>query len=210
MSHKQEIKYNIDINTWYQRGLHKRAIKYLLDTNLWYQIAGVDDRYIFYCDNNCAYEIPQATNIQVYYDMYIGDKKYEIYKKIVDIIINDLMKLDGPEQLPKPEYIKELALLLVFNLITSVQGKELLTKLIETKRSPFELAQELEMFIEQNEDELVSWIDQAIASNTKSVTEYKAGKTAAANSIIGGVMKLSKGKANPQKVRELIIEKLNA
>jgi aspartyl-tRNA(Asn)/glutamyl-tRNA(Gln) amidotransferase subunit B len=45
---------------------------------------------------------------------------------------------------------------------------------------------------------------QAIEASPKAVAEYRAGKSAAINSIKGQVMKLSQGKANPVLVGEVL------
>ena len=50
--------------------------------------------------------------------------------------------------------------------------------------------------------------DEAIATNPNPVADYKAGKVAALNSLKGQVMKLSKGKANPAQVNELLKKQL--
>jgi aspartyl-tRNA(Asn)/glutamyl-tRNA(Gln) amidotransferase subunit B len=50
--------------------------------------------------------------------------------------------------------------------------------------------------------------DQAIEASPKAVAEYKAGKLQAINSIKGQVMKLSKGKANPAVVDQILAKKL--
>jgi aspartyl-tRNA(Asn)/glutamyl-tRNA(Gln) amidotransferase subunit B len=52
-------------------------------------------------------------------------------------------------------------------------------------------------------------VDQAIAANPKAVADFKAGKTAAAKSLVGQVMKASGGKANPAMVDRLVQEKLS-
>jgi aspartyl-tRNA(Asn)/glutamyl-tRNA(Gln) amidotransferase subunit B len=52
--------------------------------------------------------------------------------------------------------------------------------------------------------------DEAIAANPNPVTDYRAGKVAALNSLKGQVMKLSKGKANPALVGEILERKLKA
>lgn len=51
-------------------------------------------------------------------------------------------------------------------------------------------------------------VDQVLASNQKSVEEYKAGKEKAFQSLVGQVMKASKGRANPAQVNEMLKEKL--
>ena len=55
---------------------------------------------------------------------------------------------------------------------------------------------------------LDAFINEAVAANPKSVADFKAGKEAALKFLIGQVMKLSKGKANPQVVTELLKSKL--
>ena len=52
------------------------------------------------------------------------------------------------------------------------------------------------------------FVDQAIATNPKSVADYRAGKQPAFEFLIGQVMRFSKGKANPQVARELLLKKL--
>jgi aspartyl-tRNA(Asn)/glutamyl-tRNA(Gln) amidotransferase subunit B len=52
--------------------------------------------------------------------------------------------------------------------------------------------------------------DEAIAANPKSVADYKSGKVAALNALKGQVMKLSKGKANPNLAGEILERKLKA
>ncbi len=53
-------------------------------------------------------------------------------------------------------------------------------------------------------------VDDVLANNEKSVEQYKAGKEAAINALIGQCMKASKGKANPAQVTELLKKKLAA
>lgn len=51
-------------------------------------------------------------------------------------------------------------------------------------------------------------IDTVLASNAKSVEEYKAGNAKAFNSLVGQAMKATKGKGNPAQVNELLKSKL--
>ncbi len=51
-------------------------------------------------------------------------------------------------------------------------------------------------------------VDDVIAANEKSVEQYRAGKEAAINSLIGQAMKASRGKANPAQLTELLKVKL--
>lgn len=51
-------------------------------------------------------------------------------------------------------------------------------------------------------------VDAAIAANPKAVAEYKGGKKKAIGALVGQVMKATRGKANPQMVNKMLVEKL--
>lgn len=51
-------------------------------------------------------------------------------------------------------------------------------------------------------------VNDVLAANEKSVEQYRAGKEAAINALIGQAMKASKGKANPAQLTELLKKKL--
>jgi len=51
-------------------------------------------------------------------------------------------------------------------------------------------------------------VDEVLANNAKAVEQFKSGNEKALNAIVGQVMKVSKGKANPAQVQELIKAKL--
>ena len=56
--------------------------------------------------------------------------------------------------------------------------------------------------------EIESYVDQVITQNPQQVDDFKAGKEQALNSLVGQVMKLTKGKANPTQVNEILKAKL--
>jgi aspartyl-tRNA(Asn)/glutamyl-tRNA(Gln) amidotransferase subunit B len=51
-------------------------------------------------------------------------------------------------------------------------------------------------------------VGEVLAANAKQVEDYRAGKDKAFNSLVGQVMKASKGKANPAQVNEILKRKL--
>jgi aspartyl-tRNA(Asn)/glutamyl-tRNA(Gln) amidotransferase subunit B len=51
-------------------------------------------------------------------------------------------------------------------------------------------------------------VDGVLAANAKQVEDYRAGKEKAFNSLVGQVMKASKGKANPAQVNEILRRRL--
>ncbi|MGD2141566.1 MAG: Asp-tRNA(Asn)/Glu-tRNA(Gln) amidotransferase subunit GatB [Burkholderiales bacterium] len=53
-------------------------------------------------------------------------------------------------------------------------------------------------------------VDEVLAANQQQVADYLAGKQKAFNSLVGQVMKASKGKANPAQVNEMLRQKLGS
>jgi aspartyl-tRNA(Asn)/glutamyl-tRNA(Gln) amidotransferase subunit B len=56
--------------------------------------------------------------------------------------------------------------------------------------------------------ELEKIADQVIAANAQQVADYRSGKEKAFNSLVGQVMKATRGKANPQQVNDILKRKL--
>jgi aspartyl-tRNA(Asn)/glutamyl-tRNA(Gln) amidotransferase subunit B len=51
-------------------------------------------------------------------------------------------------------------------------------------------------------------VDDVIKANPKVVEDYKSGKQASIQFLVGQVMKISKGSIDPESARNLLIEKL--
>jgi len=58
--------------------------------------------------------------------------------------------------------------------------------------------------------EIEQLVDKVLAENAQSVTDFKAGRDKAFAFLVGQVMKLSKGKASPQVVNDLLKQKISA
>ncbi len=57
---------------------------------------------------------------------------------------------------------------------------------------------------------LEGWVTQVLANNSAQVEQYRAGSTKVLGFLVGQVMKLSKGQANPQLVNQMLKDKLDA
>jgi aspartyl-tRNA(Asn)/glutamyl-tRNA(Gln) amidotransferase subunit B len=51
-------------------------------------------------------------------------------------------------------------------------------------------------------------VDDVLAANPQQIADYRSGKDKAFNSLVGQVMKASKGKANPAQVNDILKKKL--
>ena len=65
-----------------------------------------------------------------------------------------------------------------------------------------------EKIVISNINLLETAINQVIAENQKSAEDFRSGKDNAVMFLVGKVMQKTKGRANPNKVNELLREKL--
>ncbi|MCL2103482.1 MAG: Asp-tRNA(Asn)/Glu-tRNA(Gln) amidotransferase subunit GatB [Kiritimatiellaeota bacterium] len=107
-----------------------------------------------------------------------------------------------------PEALAELVTLVGGRVINGTTAKELVAEIFEKGGMPGALVEARGLGQVSDTATLEAFVDKVIAENPKSVESYKAGKTAAAGFIVGQVMKLSQGKADPQIVGKLVSEKL--
>ena len=107
-----------------------------------------------------------------------------------------------------PQMFRQFVWLVESGQINRQQGKEVLEEMFISGKWPVEIAREKHFSQVSDVGALEALVAQAIASNPKSVADYRAGNAAAINFLKGQVMKLSQGKANPQVAGELLRRKL--
>lgn len=103
------------------------------------------------------------------------------------------------------------------NLINMFQNKEisinnarvLIERVWETDEDVVSLAEELGLKQDNSEDSAKEFVLKAIEENPNAVADYKSGNQKAITFLMGQVMKMSKGKVNPQIVGKLLSEELN-
>ena len=109
-----------------------------------------------------------------------------------------------------PTLSGEVVDLVANKTISNSAMNELIDILIEKKGGdPKRIVEEKGMAQVSDDSALEGWADEAIANNPKAVEEYKGGKPAAINSLMGQVMKASRGKANPGAVMQMLKKKLD-
>ena len=108
-----------------------------------------------------------------------------------------------------PNNIGKLIKLIKSNVISSKIAKEIFEILLDEDKDPEEIVKEKKLVQITDNNEIEKIVEQVILENTQSVEDYKAGKSNALKYIVGQAMKLSKGKANPQMINKIILEKLS-
>ena len=92
----------------------------------------------------------------------------------------------------------------------SVGASKILPQIADGKKTDIlAVATELNLLQVYDADTLEKWVDAAIASMPDKVIEYQKGKKGLIGLFIGAVKKISQGQADPNKVSELLIQKLN-
>jgi len=135
-------------------------------------------------------------------------------KAIANWILNDLQSALSAagktiDDCPIPaQALNELVTLIDSGKISGKQGKEVFGEMFASGKSASAIVQE--KGIEQLSDAsaLETICDEVIAANPKPAADFKAGNAASLNFLKGQVMKLSKGKANPQLAGEILERKL--
>ena len=115
----------------------------------------------------------------------------------------------GIDQFPViPENIGKLIKLIKSDTISSKIAKDVFEMLLIEDRDPEAVVKEKGLVQITDNSEIEKIVKQVLEENMQSVEDYRSGKSNALKYLVGQAMKLSKGKANPQMINEMILEKL--
>jgi len=116
----------------------------------------------------------------------------------------------GPQGLGKVEVdnFVNLIKLVKENKVSSRGAKDILILMYKEGGEPEKIAEEQGLFQVSDDGALNKIIEQVILENPVAVGEYKKGKEASLQYLVGQGMKISKGSANPAKISELLKIKL--
>jgi len=107
-----------------------------------------------------------------------------------------------------PGAINELVELVDTGKISSKIAQDVFGEMFQTGDAPGKIIDRKGLAQVSDTGALEQFCEQAIAANPGPAADFKAGKAAALNFLKGQVMKLSKGKANPGLVGEILERKL--
>lgn len=135
-------------------------------------------------------------------------------KTVANFIMGDISRLlneRGLESESLPVEAKaffELIALIESGIISHTIGVKVLEVLFDENKPPKLIIEERGWAQVSDENAILSIVEKVIAANEKAVADYRAGKEKALTSLVGQVMKESRGKANPAIVNKLLIDKL--
>jgi aspartyl-tRNA(Asn)/glutamyl-tRNA(Gln) amidotransferase subunit B len=103
-----------------------------------------------------------------------------------------------------PQQLAELIGFVKREEISNLSGKSVLADMVATGKQAAELIEEKNLLQISDLSGLDEILMDVIKQNPKSVADYKTGKINALMFLTGQVMRMSKGKANPKVVQELL------
>ena len=108
-----------------------------------------------------------------------------------------LKKSDPTVAMPSAANFAELIELAASGTVSSRGAKDILAMIVKHDGSPNALAEEHGLIQKNDEGALKEMAEKIIAANEPAVAEYKKGKAASLQFLVGQMMKESKGSANP-------------
>ena len=106
------------------------------------------------------------------------------------------------------ENFAELMTMLAERHVNLTTAQVVLKQMVVTGKDPHEIVEAGDLTQVTDAAAIVGIVDRVLSENAEIIADVKAGKVAKAQFLVGQVMKLSKGKADPTLVRELLANKL--
>jgi aspartyl-tRNA(Asn)/glutamyl-tRNA(Gln) amidotransferase subunit B len=107
-----------------------------------------------------------------------------------------------------PEDIARLVGMVEAGEITGAAGKQVLEAMFSSGQGPEGIVNRLDLRQVGDESALEGLAVEILAENPKLVETYRSGKHNAIQALVGRAMAKSKGKANPQRIREILESRL--
>lgn len=159
-------------------------------------------------------------------ESYVTDQDLGLWFEEVSFILNDkdkikiasnyitsdylgLKKINPDLKLPGSNNFAELIKMVVDSKISSRGAKDILAMIVIKDESPLKIAEERGLIQNHDEGALKEIVQKIIDVNPEVVATYKGGKENALMSLVGQVMKESKGSANPSLVQKILKELLS-
>lgn len=127
-------------------------------------------------------------------------------------IVRDIEKRDTGYQsiiAISAENFKKIIEMVSRKKISSRAAKDLLIESIQSGKNPDSLAEERGLF-NVTETNIEGVVDEVLTKNASVVADFKAGKGAALEFLVGQCMKTLKGAGNPEALRELLKQKMTS
>ena len=119
------------------------------------------------------------------------------------------LRKNNPEiKMPSAKNMAELSSMIMEALISSRSAKDILASIVINDEPPMKIAIQKELLQKSDAGALKEIAKKIIEANPKVVADYKSGKENALMSLVGQIMKETKGSANPVLTKQILIDML--
>jgi aspartyl-tRNA(Asn)/glutamyl-tRNA(Gln) amidotransferase subunit B len=127
-------------------------------------------------------------------------------------LLRELKETEGDiEKCPvSPEHLAGMLKMLESGVISGKIGKTVFHEMFKSGRDAESIVKEKGLVQVSDTSAIEGWVDQVLSANPAQVQEFRSGKTKLMGFFVGEIMKLSRGKANPGMVTDLVTKKLGA
>jgi len=166
----------------------------------------------FELSEDVAYTLTETRQLADYYENTLVEINEP--KAVANIILTEVLRVLNEKSFTIRDFsisenrLADLVQLKLDDKVNSSAMQDIFNAMLNSDKSAENLAKELNLIQVSDSNFIDPIIDEVISSNPDEVDRYRDGKKALIGFFIGQVMKQSKGKANPQQVRERISEKL--
>lgn len=166
------------------------------------------------------YKMSEIDAITITESRYLADYYEEVVKhtgnpkSASNIVLSEVLRVLNEQSIDirefniEPERLAELVKLKEEDKINSSALQQIFNAMLEGDKSPEEYAKEMNLIQVSDSGFLEPIVDEIIANNPDEVKRYQEGKKQLIGFFVGQAMKASRGKANPQLVKDLITKKL--
>lgn len=106
------------------------------------------------------------------------------------------------------ENFAEFICLIYKGEITSKIAKQLLAQMAECGGDPTDIIEQNGLSQIRDKKQIAAVVDEVLQANSKAVADYRAGKQNAFQFLVGQTLARTKGRANPDAVKQILLEKL--
>ncbi len=144
-----------------------------------------------------------------------GKMQKEAAKPLANWLTTELLgrlhaaKKEIEESLVSPESLAALVALVYKGAVSGKSAKVVFDEMFVNGGEPAAIVNQKGLGQIDDEKQISEWVDEIILVNDKAVQDIKSGKTSAMGALVGGVMRKSKGRANPQIVNRILHKKFS-
>ena len=149
------------------------------------------------------------------YELYLSTvKETGDCKSTFNFLTGELqgqMRKANIEVLPEwfnDDYLAEIIELIKSNKISFTSAKIILTEILTTETTPSKVAEQKNLFQENDSEKISEMINQIIKENQDIVDRIKSGEDKLVGFLVGQLMKQSNGSVNPGMAKELLLKEL--